>query len=167
MVTTMNATSFDAWVTARQASLLRFGYLVTGSAEGAQDAVQTALAEAFARWEHVGRLEDPETYVRRMIANAHISNWRRFGRRQVVVAEPRGGAGGDASERIAEHDAVWRMCATLPPQQRAAVVLRFYEDLDYPEIAGVLGCSETTARSHIHRALRRLHTTLTAQGTNR
>ena len=59
------------------------------------------------------------------------------------------------------------MCATLPPQQRAAVVLRFYEDLDYPEIAGVLGCSETTARSHIHRALRRLHTTLTAQGTNR
>ena len=138
MVTTMNATSFDAWVTARQASLLRFGYLVTGSAEGAQDAVQSALAEAFARWEHVGRLEDPETYVRRMIANAHISNWRRFGRRQVVVAE-----------------------------QRAAVVLRFYEDLDYPEIAGVLGCSETTARSHIHRALRRLHTTLTAQGTNR
>ena len=149
MVTTMNATSFDAWVTARQASLLRFGYLVTGSAEGAQDAVQSALAEAFARWEHVGRLEDPETYVRRMIANAHISNWRRFGRRQVVVAEPRGGAGGDA------------------PQQRAAVVLRFYEDLDYPEIAGVLGCSETTARSHIHRALRRLHSTLTAQGTNR
>jgi DNA-directed RNA polymerase specialized sigma24 family protein len=77
MVTTMNATSFDAWVTSRQASLLRFGYLVTGSAEGAQDAVQTAVTEAFARWEHVGRLEDPETYVRRMIANAHISNWRR------------------------------------------------------------------------------------------
>ena len=57
-------------------------------------------------------------------------------------------------------DAVWAICAELPPRQRAAVVLRFYEDLDYPEIAQLLGCSEATVRSHVHRALGALRSRL-------
>ena len=46
------------------------------------------------------------------------------------------------------------------PLQRAAVVLRFYDDLDFSAIAGILGCPEATARSHVHRALTRLRSTL-------
>ena len=55
------------------------------------------------------------------------------------------------------------MCGSLPRQQRAAVVLRFYEDLDYPEIAEVLGVAEGTVRSHVHRALAALRTELTQE----
>lgn len=162
MVTTMTPTAFETWVRPRLPDLRRFGYLVTGSYDAAQDAVQTALASAYEKWEHVSTRDHPEQYVRRMITNAHISAWRAHGRRQVPVAEPTPGHLPDPSAAIADHDAVWRMCAGLPPQQRAAVVLRFYEDLDYAEIARVLDCPEATARSHIHRALIRLRTQLTS-----
>ena len=46
------------------------------------------------------------------------------------------------------------------PDQRAAVVLRFWSGLAFAEIAEVLGCAEATARSHVHRALTRLRTNL-------
>lgn len=49
----------------------------------------------------------------------------------------------------------------LPRQQRAAVVLRFYEDLDYDEIAAVLGVSQVAVRTYVHRALAALRTLLT------
>ena len=74
----------------------------------------------------------------------------------------------DPAARIDTGDAVWRVCEALPRQQRAAVVLRFYEDLDYPEIAEILGLAEATVRSHVHRALAALRTELTAdQGDER
>lgn len=152
--------TFEAWLQPRLPRLLRFGYLVTGSGPAAQDAVQSALAGAFERWDRLASPADAEAYVRRAIANAHISAWRRFGKRQVVVAQPALAEHPDHSVRLVEHDAVWRVCAQLPPQQRAAVVLRFYEDLDYDEIARVLDCRPATARSHIHRALIALRTLL-------
>lgn len=148
---------FDAWVAARAAPLLRFAYLLTGSQSEAEDAVQSALERALARWPLVARAEDPETYVRRMIVNEHISRWRRWRRRVSPVAEVRETATApDPADEVAGREAVRRLCATLPPAQRAAVVLRFYQDLDYREIGGLLGCAEATARSHVHRALRTL-----------
>jgi len=162
---------FDDWVAARSAALLRFAYLLTGSQSEAEDAVQSALERALARWPRVSRAADPETYVRRMIVNEHITLWRRW-RRQVspvaVVRETSSGparpGGGDPAEAVASTDAVRRMCAALPPTQRAAVVLRFYQDLDYREIAALLDCAEATARSHVHRALQALRRELEEDG---
>jgi RNA polymerase sigma-70 factor (sigma-E family) len=151
--TTAADPSFDEWVEARVAALLRFAYLVTGSQHAAEDAVQAALTPACERWSRVRRTTDPDAYVRRMVVNAHISAWRRSGRRELAVAEVRDTETADHAVDIATGDAVWRVCATLPPQQRAAVVLRFYEDLEYAEIAAVLGVAQATARSHVHRAL--------------
>ncbi|WP_188113241.1 SigE family RNA polymerase sigma factor [Nocardioides humilatus] len=153
---------FDAWVEARIAALLRFAYLVTGSQVAAEDAVQSALVSACEKWARVSRRDDPDAYVRRMVVNAHISSWRRSGRRESPVAEVRSTAGGDPAAAVVQHDAVWRMCSALPTQQRAAVVLRFYEDLDYPEIATILGVAEATVRSHVHRALAALRRELEA-----
>lgn len=144
---------FDAWVEARVPALLRFAYLVTGSQQAAEDAVQSALVNACEKWSHVSRRDDPDAYVRRMVVNAHISAWRRAGRRESPVALVRDSTVADPAHAVADQDAVRRMCATLPPQQRAAVVLRFYEDLEYAEIAAVLDVAEATARSHVHRAL--------------
>ena len=163
MVVRVAGPSFDEWATARVPALLRFGYLLTGSHDSADDAVQTALAQALASWDRVGRAGDPERYVRRMIANAHISGWRAFGRRVSPVAEVRDDPRGDHADSVARHDAVWRVCQALPERQRAAVVLRFYEDLDYPEIAATLECAEATVRSHVHRALAALRIELERQ----
>jgi RNA polymerase sigma-70 factor (sigma-E family) len=145
--------SFDDWVEARVPALLRFAYLVTGSQHAAEDAVQSALTRACEKWSRVRRTTDPDAYVRRMVVNAHISAWRRGGRRELSVAEVRDTEVADHAAGVATGDAVWRVCGTLPPQQRAAVVLRYYEDLEYAEIAAILGVAQATARSHIHRAL--------------
>jgi RNA polymerase sigma factor (sigma-70 family) len=91
-----------------------------------------------------------------MIVNAHVSLWRSFRRRETPVEEIRPDHGVDHAVTIGESDRVWRLCAALPRRQRAAVVLRFYEDLGYPEIAAVLAISEGTVRAHIHRALNAL-----------
>lgn len=155
--------SFDAWVEARVVGLVRFAYLVTGSQHAAEDAVQSALATACERWTRVSRTDDPDTYVRRMVVNAHVSAWRRSGQRELPVPEVRDSTRADPAAGVARDDAVWRVCAALPPQQRAAVVLRFYEDLDYSEIARVLGVAEPTVRSHVHRGLAALRRALTDQ----
>ncbi len=155
--------SFDDWVAARGPSLLRFAYVVTGSQHAAEDAVQDALARACERWARVGRTLDPDSYVRRMIVNAHISRWRRTHRESPVEVLLAADPAPDHSERLGRADAVWAVCRELPPRQRAAVVLRFYEDLEYAEIGELLGCSEVTVRSHVHRALTALRARMTEE----
>jgi RNA polymerase sigma-70 factor (sigma-E family) len=155
--------SFDDWVAARGPSLLRFAYVVTGGQHAAEDAVQDALARACERWSRVGRTRDPDTYVRRMIVNAHISRWRRTRRESPVEAVLAADPQPDHADRHGADDAVWAVCRELPPRQRAAVVLRFYEDLEYAEIARLLDCSEATARSHVHRALAALRARMTEE----
>ncbi|WP_309649559.1 SigE family RNA polymerase sigma factor [Nocardioides sp.] len=153
--------SFDEWVDARVPALLRFAFLVTGSQHDAEDAVQAALTQACEKWSKVSRADDPDAYVRRMVVNAHVSRWRRAGRRELSVAEVHDTALTDVAEGVSTSDAVWRVCSALPRQQRAAVVLRFYEDLDYDEIAAVLGVSQVTVRGYVHRALAALRALLT------
>ncbi|WP_328990909.1 SigE family RNA polymerase sigma factor [Kribbella sp. NBC_01245] len=157
---------FETWVKTHGDALMRFAYVLTGDANLAEDAVQDALTTACAKWKKVSAADDPAAYVRRMIVNAHISWWRKFRRREVPEAEPAGTAAmtGDGAGDRAEADAVWALCATLPPRQRAAVVLRFYEELSYAEIAVLLNCAEATARSSVHRALASLKTTLSKEG---
>ena len=147
---------FDAWASARVPALLRFAYVVTGSQVEAEDAVQSALERAMPRWDRIARAEDPDAYVRRMVVNAHVSGWRRSRRHESPVALVSLTEGGDPAEQVTTAEAVRRVCAGLPRRQRAAVALRFYEDRDYAEIAAVLGCSEATARSYVHRALQAL-----------
>jgi len=155
--------SFDDWVEVRAAALLRFAYLVTGSQHAAEDAVQSALELACRKWTRVRRADDPDAYVRRMIVNEHVSDWRRARRKESPVAEVRGADPADPADEISRSDAVWRVCGGLPPQQRAAVVLRYYEDLEYAEIAALLDVAEPTARSHVHRALTALRGELERQ----
>ena len=161
---------FDAWVSANGSDLLRFAYLVLGDRHRAEEAVQEALVRACSRWRRVSSADDPRAYVRRMVVNADISWWRKVGRREHVVAEvfARPGAtrnhpATDLATTVTEVDSMWRLCAGLPRGQRAAVVLRYYEGLSDAEIAGILGCAESTVRSQIHRALASLRAHLSDQ----
>jgi RNA polymerase sigma-70 factor (sigma-E family) len=154
---------FANWVGSRNASLQRFAYLVTGSAADAPDLVQDALLRAYPRWARLAREGTAEAYVRRSIVNASISSWRKH-HRLVSVADTdglRSSSHADPALANADADEAWRLCLELPATQRAAVVLRFYEDMTFAQIGLILDCPEATARSHVHRALRTLRDRLT------
>ena len=107
----------------------------------------------------MAQVRDRSAYVRRMVVNAHHSAYRK-NRRLIPVPDVRRSAPAVSQASVELADLVWRACESLPTKQRAAVVLRFYEDLDYPEIAEVLQCSESTARSGVHRGLAALRRVL-------
>jgi RNA polymerase sigma-70 factor (sigma-E family) len=154
---------FDHWAAERGRSLLVFATAVTGNREAARDAVQDALVAVYVRWRRLIAAGDPEAYARRIIVNRHISWWRRLGRRERLTAfdDHHGAAAEPAQDRWADAEVARRMLAGLPAQQRAAVALRFYDDLAFAEIATILDCTESTARSHVHRALDKLRSQLT------
>ncbi len=148
--------AFDDWVAVRGPALLRLAFVLTGSAADAEDVVQEALSRALPRWERIAQAVDVDAYVRRMVVNAHTSWWRRFRRREYPVAsvDPGGvmngpGEGSPPDER----NRVWAACRSLPVDQRTAVVLRFYEQLEYAEIAALTRVREGTVRSRVSRGL--------------
>ena len=160
------ARTFEDYVRERSVALQRFAYLVTRHPEDARDAVQDALIGLWPRFDDVRAYGDVDAYVHRSIVNASVSRWRKTRRSTPVEAPedlPQAAASGFEDE-LADADAAWRLCATLPPDQRAAVVLRYWSGQSFAEIADVLGCAEATARSHVHRALTRLRTTLMEDG---
>lgn len=148
---------FESFVTARMPALMRYAMALTGSAYAAEDLVQDALVRAGARWEKLG--ENPEPYVRKIMANARVSLWRRR-RREVLVAEP---ADRPAREvRDKPDELVWAVLATLPRGQRAVLVLRFYEGLSEAETAAVLGCSTGSVKSQTAKAKTKIKAALQA-----
>jgi RNA polymerase sigma-70 factor (sigma-E family) len=150
-----DAGDFDEWVALRGPALLRLAYVLTGNRADAEDVVQDALSRALPRWGRISAVEDPDAYVRRMVVNAHVSWWRRFRRRESPVADPVPvSVAAPAGSGVPEgRDRVWRACLALPEAQRTAVVLRFYEDLGYAEIAALTGVREGTVRSRVSRGL--------------
>ncbi|QZY30927.1 SigE family RNA polymerase sigma factor [Nocardioides coralli] len=142
---------FDEWVAARGEDLFRFAYVLTGNRVDAEDVLQEVLSRALPRWDRIRAVDDPDAYVRRMVVNAHISWWRRFRRRETPVAEVRLGTTDDPD--VEEQDRVWRACLQLPVDQRVAVVLRYYEQLDYADIADLTRVREGTVRSRVSRGL--------------
>ena len=148
------APDFDGWVAVRGPALLRLAYTLTGSRADAEDVVQEALARALPRWERISRVQDVDAYVRRMVVNAHTSWWRRFRRRESPVEQVRDRVA-DAPGGLPpdEHDRLWAACRALPEPQRTAVVLRYYEQLEYAEIAELTGVREGSVRSRVSRGL--------------
>jgi len=144
---------FAAYMAARQPSLLRTAYLLTGDRHAAEDLVQTAFAKLYLSWDKVERREAIDGYVRRILVNEHTSLWRRgWKRNEVAAGDP---PEQDVRDRHDEGDAaaVWAFVQTLPRRQRAVIVLRYYEDLSEAETAHVLGISVGTVKSQASRAI--------------
>jgi RNA polymerase sigma-70 factor (sigma-E family) len=147
---------FSSYMAARQPSLLRTAYLLTGDRHTAEDLVQTALAKLYLSWDRVQRQESVDGYVRRILVNEHNSLWRRpWKKRETTTSELPEHAAPAAAGR---DDALWELVQTLPRKQRAAVVLRYYEELSEAETAEVLGVSVGTVKSQTSRALAALRT---------
>jgi len=160
-VTDTAEAEFCEYVAARQHALLRTAYLLTGNQHNAEDLLQTALAKAYLAWHKLEDSRQPEAYIRKIMVNEYAGWWRRAWRRNEHTTDElpeRPPAGGHPSQHTAydDRDALWQVVKTLPPRQRATVVLRYYEDLTEAETAQVLGCSIGTVKSQTSRALAQL-----------
>jgi RNA polymerase sigma-70 factor (sigma-E family) len=148
---------FEEFLAARLPALLRFATALTGDPHLAEDVVQDVLVRAQRRWRRIGGMDAPEAYVKRMVTNEYLSWRRRRAAHEVPVSagllEAATGPGADPNGDYAELDALRAGIAALPPKQRTALALRYYEGLSHAEIADILGCGEGTVRSHVSRAL--------------
>ncbi|GAB3277550.1 SigE family RNA polymerase sigma factor [Actinocorallia lasiicapitis] len=148
---------FEAFVTARGSALLRTAVLLSaGSRHDAEDTLQTALEKAYRHWRRIDG--DPEPYVRRILVNLTINRTRRFRiLREFSFADPpdppdRPGDGPDVPLRTT----LLAELRTLPPRQRAVLVLRYWEDLSEAETAALLGCAVGTVKSQAAKGLAKL-----------
>jgi RNA polymerase sigma-70 factor (sigma-E family) len=152
--TTDRDADFAAYLAARQASLLRTAYLLTGNRYDAEDLTQTAFAKLYLSWDKVRDQGSIDGYVRRILVNEHNSLWRRAWKRrehpqdhttfQTAVQDEYDEGRGSA---------LWDLVQTLPRKARAVVVLRYYEEMTEAETAEVLGISVGTVKSQTSRAL--------------
>jgi RNA polymerase sigma-70 factor (sigma-E family) len=151
---------FEEFATRDGRRLLGFALLLTGDRHDAEDLVQTALLRAASRWSSARR--QPEGYTRAVLVNLARDRWRvsRRGHRAGPVTGELAAGGGDICEAVLDRQVLLRACRTLPVQQRAVLVLRFWEDRSVEETATVLGCSAGTVKSHTHRALARMRLAL-------
>ena len=135
--------------------LYRLAYAVSGDAAAAEDDLQSAFAKVYSQWARVRRADHPEAYLRRMVLNEVLGR-RRTGflkrERPHPDVDPSGSVASPEAG-VVERDAVWAAVRSLPPRQRAVVVLRYYEDLSEAEIAEALGCTRGTVKSQASAAI--------------
>lgn len=143
---------FRTFVAARQGPLRRAAWLLTGDAGLAEDLVQTALIRSWPHWHKLTRDGAAEAYVRRTMLTTYSSWWRRKWRSEVPGPVPES-VGADPMAAVDVTASVRCALLSLPPRQRAAVVLRYFEDLSELQTAEALGCSVGTVKSQTSRAL--------------
>jgi RNA polymerase sigma-70 factor (sigma-E family) len=144
---------FHEFVRARQQSLMRTAYLLTGNPHLAEDLLQTVLTRVATHWAKLAKGGHPEAYARKALVNQTIS-WRR--RRQAELPGELPEAGHSHDEATVRRLALQQALAQLTPKQRAVIVLRFYEDRTEHETARLMGVSIGTVKSQTHYALAKL-----------
>ncbi|HWG62347.1 MAG TPA: SigE family RNA polymerase sigma factor [Streptosporangiaceae bacterium] len=148
--------TFREYVDTRSGSLLRMAYLLTRNRADAEDLVQAALAKTYQAWDRIQDRRAVDGYVRRAIVNTHISWWRRRRLEEYPTDEIPDRPVADHAADSELTDALRRALERLPQRMRAAVVLRYYEDMSEAEVAQVLGVSLGTVKSTVSRAVAKL-----------
>jgi RNA polymerase sigma-70 factor (ECF subfamily) len=151
--------SFREFVESRWSGLLRTALLLVGDRGHAEDLVAEVFTRLWFVWPRL-RDEAPDAYARRALTNSATSWWRRrwHGERPAASVPDRS-TFEDLGRDVVERDMLHRALRSLPPRQRAAVVLRVVDDLSELETSRALGCSVGTVKSLTSRGLARLRMT--------
>jgi RNA polymerase sigma-70 factor (ECF subfamily) len=154
---------FEAFFDDEYGNVLRTVALAVGDRTRAEEVTQEAFARAFRKWRTVSQMNRPGAWVYVVALNAERSRFRREGRLRydVEADRPVTDPSGAAIARVV----VEQLLDSLPPRQRAAVVLRYLGDLTVPEVARALHCAEGTVKSALHDALRNLRIELEGSTT--
>jgi RNA polymerase sigma-70 factor (sigma-E family) len=163
------AVTFDEFCRAEMGTLSRFAGALAGDRYLAEDMLSDALLKVARRWRRISTLDDPAAYVRRVVVTTFLDDRRKAQRRRTAPSSddalldrpvP------DPADAVVEREEVIRLLAALPPQQKAAVVLRYLLDEPDERIADALGCSAGTVRSHLSRARATLRLVADGEGVS-
>ena len=144
------------FVDARRASYVRIAYLLCGDWHRAEDLVQMALVRLYGAWPRLARAGGEEAYVRRILLNAHLDDWRARRRRHEAPLTDGIDRAAPIRSTAEDRDALRRALIALPEGQRKVLVLRFYLDRSVEETAADLGVTTGTVKSQSARGLARL-----------
>ena len=140
---------FEEFFRAEHVRLLRALFLVTGTAEEAEDLMQEAFVKVWERWDRVQAMDDPTSYLYRTAMNAFRSRYRRAkaaAQQALRFKEPP-----DLYAEADDRDLVIRALRRLAPRQRAALVLTQLLDLSSEEAGRLLGVSAASVRALVHQ----------------
>jgi RNA polymerase sigma-70 factor (ECF subfamily) len=139
---------FEAFFRSQSRSLVNQAFVLTGSAQEAQDLVQEVFVRAWRNWERVSTLDSPPSWARSVLRNLAIGRWRRRrGHPESVLFEgdwiaPAPGVG---------HLDVVRALRALPERQRTVLVLHDVVGLSVSETATEIGAPEGSVRGWLSR----------------
>jgi RNA polymerase sigma-70 factor (sigma-E family) len=145
---------FVEFAAAASLRLRRTAFLLCGNWHTAEDLAQTTLASVFVSWRRIRRPDAAYSYATKTLVNTYLAD-RRLKRAGEVLT-------GQLPERPAPEQApelrllVLDALATLPPQARAIVVLRYWADMSVEQVANLLHCSEGNVKSQSARGLDKL-----------
>jgi RNA polymerase sigma-70 factor (sigma-E family) len=155
---------FDRFVTESAEGLLRTASLMTWDVPAAEDLVQECLLRVSRQWPRVRAMEHPKAFARTVLVNLALNDGPRRSRHRAEL-----NCSGHPHVDDHEDDRAIRVLgrveasvdltealAELPPRQRIALVLRYFDDMSEVETADVMGCSVGTVKSTTSRALERL-----------
>jgi RNA polymerase sigma-70 factor (sigma-E family) len=159
--------AFERFVREHTPTLFSTAVLLTGDRYAAEELLQDTLARLYPKWASVTGADAPVAYVRRSLANRYLSVRRSPQSRAESRWElPDGWDGTDLSERVSTSRTVWQLLGSLPEKQRAAIVLRYFEDLPESDVAAALGCRPASVRSLVSRGISAMRSAyLTAPAT--
>jgi len=155
---------FEQFVSELTAGLLRTGYLMTWDLSEAENLVQETLLRAAMRWPTIRGMKYRQAYVRRILVNLALDGSIQRSRTRAEISHDHGppldllaDVDGDAQLlQIETRSEILCLLAGLTLQQRAVIVLRYFEDLSESDIASTLGWPVGTVKSTASRALEHL-----------
>lgn len=154
--------AFADYFRARRETVRRTAYMMCGDWHKADDHAQAAFVALHRNWR---KIRDPgalDAWMRRTVTRAVVDETRRPWRRERPTAEHTDvpAIADHAPDAMATRQVLVDGLRTVPPRQRAVLVLRFFEGLDVAETAVAMGCSEGTVKSQTARGLDALRTAL-------
>lgn len=150
------AMEFDAFYRREFASMVALARGICGDRAMAEDVAQEALSKAHQNWNKIAHYDRPGAWLRRVTINLTLSRRRRIAternmlRRKALERRP------DEIHDLDRDDELWDAVMRLPPRQRAVIALFYQEDRSTREIAEILGCTISTATSHLNQARTKL-----------
>lgn len=142
----------------RRGALVGYAHLFTADRASAEDLVQEAFVRTFSGTRPLRDAGAAEAYLRHAIRSAFLDGARRRSRWRtaapLLLDDP--GAGRDVADQVAAGADVTAALALLPPQQRACVVLRYFDDLTTADVAAELGLGVGTVKRYLFEATARL-----------
>ena len=147
------AEPFDAFYRREYLKVVALALAITGDRSTAEDIAQEAFIAAQKHWDRLSRYDAPHAWLRRVATNRSISRIRRLRSEskaldRLATNEQRIAGPGMAAESIE----LWAAVRSLPKRQAQVIALTYIDGYTVPEVAEILGCRNTTAKTHLKRA---------------